>query len=312
MIYDIIGDIHGQADKLRGLLARLGYRDNGRFFEPPVGHQAIFIGDFIDRGAKQLETLQIVFDMIDHGAAKAVMGNHEFNGIGYAVAHPDGGYCRPRSAQNTEQHRAFLDEAPLDSPQHTYWINRLYELPLWLELPCAHIVHACFDEAAMALLKPLLDEQNRLNQPALIAMSTPNTPEFAALERVLKGVESQLPCGITLTDGHGIVRRRTRIKWWLDDWQNRPLLEVAQLGSSSHLNLTDATCLPTPTDFTLVVDKPIFIGHYWLDGTPQPLSDQVVCVDYSAGKGGYLTAYRFDESMPTLSADNFIQYRHDD
>ena len=49
MIYDIIGDIHGHANKLAGLLDKLGYIHDGISHIAPHGHQAIFIGDFIDR-----------------------------------------------------------------------------------------------------------------------------------------------------------------------------------------------------------------------------------------------------------------------
>jgi hypothetical protein len=45
--------------------------------------------------------------------------------------------------------------------------------------------------------------------------------------------------------------------------------------------------------------KPIFVGHYWLTGTPELLSDKVACVDYSVAKGGKLVAYRWD-SEPFL------------
>lgn len=41
----------------------------------------IFLGDFIDRGPKIRETLQIVRAMVDAGTALAVMGNHEYNAI---------------------------------------------------------------------------------------------------------------------------------------------------------------------------------------------------------------------------------------
>ena len=50
MIIDVIGDIHGYADKLVGLLQQLGYAHNGQHFVPPAGHRALFIGDLIDRG----------------------------------------------------------------------------------------------------------------------------------------------------------------------------------------------------------------------------------------------------------------------
>ena len=44
MIYDVIGDVHGQADKLIGLLTQLGYQHDGQCFQAPPNHQAIFIG----------------------------------------------------------------------------------------------------------------------------------------------------------------------------------------------------------------------------------------------------------------------------
>lgn len=58
MIYDIIGDIHGQADKLKGLLVQLGYVDNGEYFVPPCNHKAVFIGDLIDRASKKFKPLK--------------------------------------------------------------------------------------------------------------------------------------------------------------------------------------------------------------------------------------------------------------
>lgn len=311
MIYDIIGDIHGQADKLIGLLRHLGYQDNGRFWQAPQCHQAIFIGDLIDRGHRQLDTLNIVFNMIDGGSALAVMGNHEYNAIAYATPHPDGGFCRPHTERNTGQHQAFLDEVGFDTDLHRFWLNRLYQLPLWLDLPEAHIIHACYDAASMAVLRPILTNKNTLTPQAVIASSMDDTPEFHALERLLKGIECPLPEGVLLTDGHGIVRTRTRIKWWIDDWQHQPLAKIAQLGSHASINLADdSPVLPTPCSFTLTTDKPIFIGHYWLDGTPALLCHQVACTDYSAGKDGFLTAYQFDTDKPALTNAGFVQYHH--
>jgi len=62
---------------------------------------------------------------------------------------------------------------------------------------------------------------------------------------------------------------------------------------------------PIPDHARLGTDeKPLFIGHYWLSGTPQLLSRTVACVDYSVGKGGKLVAYRW-ESEPVLEAARF-------
>ena len=131
MIYDVIGDVHGRADKLIGLLTQLGYQHDGQCFQAPPNHQAIFIGDLIDRGSQQLQTLSIVFAMIDHGQALAVMGNHEYNALAYATpdARDASQYLRRHDDKNTSQHQAFLDEVGFGSELHQFWLKRFYELP---------------------------------------------------------------------------------------------------------------------------------------------------------------------------------------
>ena len=71
-MYDIIGDIHGQADKLEALLRTLGYRERGGAWRHPA-RTAIFVGDFIDRGPAQVRSVTIARRMVDAGAAPAVM-----------------------------------------------------------------------------------------------------------------------------------------------------------------------------------------------------------------------------------------------
>lgn len=48
-MYDLIGDIHGHASELVKLLAALGYSKHKGVYKHPE-RQAIFLGDFIDRG----------------------------------------------------------------------------------------------------------------------------------------------------------------------------------------------------------------------------------------------------------------------
>lgn len=88
MDYDIIGDIHGHADALCALLAKLGYQKRAGEFRHPE-RQAIFVGDFIDRGPQQLETVQLVRRMVDAGNALAIMGNHELNAIAWYLPDPE-------------------------------------------------------------------------------------------------------------------------------------------------------------------------------------------------------------------------------
>ena len=102
--FDIIGDIHGCADKLTGLLTQLGFRQSGGVFRHPE-RQALFVGDLIDRGPQQIESLEIVRSMVDGGAARVTMGNHEFNAIAYATPDPrtHGEFLRPRSGPRGEE-----------------------------------------------------------------------------------------------------------------------------------------------------------------------------------------------------------------
>ena len=53
--YDVIGDVHGHADKLEGLLRQMGYDEcSGKSANRE--RQAIFVGDLIDRGKTQRRT----------------------------------------------------------------------------------------------------------------------------------------------------------------------------------------------------------------------------------------------------------------
>jgi hypothetical protein len=104
-MYDLIGDIHGCADTLRALLGELGYARDGDGYRHP-SRTVIFLGDFIDRGPRQREAVTIARAMVQHGAALAVMGNHEFNALAYHAPDPQrpGDYLRPHTDKNRQQH----------------------------------------------------------------------------------------------------------------------------------------------------------------------------------------------------------------
>ena len=80
--YDIVGDIHGHADALCRLLDKLDYAEIEGVFRH-LERKMIFVGDFIDRGPEQREVLRIARSMCEAGSASAVLGNHEFNAIGW-------------------------------------------------------------------------------------------------------------------------------------------------------------------------------------------------------------------------------------
>ena len=51
---------------------------------------------------------------------------------------------------------------------------------------------------------------------------------------------------------------------------------------------------------------PVFLGHYWLEGKPEPLAPNIACLDYSVAKpGGKLVAYRWNGEQH-LKPEHFV------
>ena len=219
MAYDIIGDIHGQTDKLHALLHHLGYRENGGAYRHP-DRRAIFVGDFIDRGPRQLASVNTVRRMVDAGAALAIMGNHEFNAIAWHTPDPDspGDFLRPRQGElgkkNRKQHSAFLAEVEDDPALHKDLIDWFLTLPLWIDLPGLRVVNACWHDGYMNELRPHLTSDLKLTRELMVPASRTARMEFRTVEGLTKGLEIPLPDGHMFHDKDGHPRNNVRIRWW--------------------------------------------------------------------------------------------------
>jgi hypothetical protein len=304
---DIIGDIHGHADRLEVLLLQLGYEHRQGAWRHPE-RTAIFVGDLIDRGPGQLRTLRLVRDMLEAGTAEAVMGNHELNAIGWATRadiEEEVRYLRPRHGskgdKNYRQHQAFLSEVGPDSEEHRSWIEWFKSLPLWIERNEYRVVHAAWDPEAVALAATALTPEARLRPDELPRAFQAADPLRGAVDTLLKGPEVDLPAGVTFSDKDGHVRGEIRTRWWE---KGLTTYREAYIGPDGvdipDVPITAPITLPEP-------DRPVFIGHYWLDARSGigPLTDLVACVDYSVAKGGAMATYRFDGEA-VLMADKFV------
>ena len=308
MAYDIIGDIHGQADKLHALLAHLGYEDRRGAYRHPE-RTALFVGDFIDRGPRQLSSVMTVRRMVEAGSGQAVMGNHEFNAIAWHTPDPgnEGEYLRPRSGAwgpgNRDQHAAFLKEVEGNPSLHQEVIDWFMTLPLWLDLPGVRVVHACWHDAYINALRPLLTPQHQLTPELLVAASRYASMEFRTVEGLTKGLEVRLPDGYCFADKDGQARRDVRIRWW--EPTANTYRDLALLPDDVCARLP---ALPLQTDARSHYDnvKPVFFGHYWMTGTPMVQTPTAACVDYSAARDGPLVAYRWDGET-VLNNANFAK-----
>lgn len=301
--YDIIGDIHGYAAELRTLLAKLGYEERDGAHRHPEGRKVIFLGDWIDRGPAIRDTLLVVRGMHAAGTALAVPGNHEFNALAYATPDGAGDFLRKHSHKNVEQHAETLEQfagREDEWQEHKEWFRTL---PLWLELPGLRAVHAAWDARDAALLGP----DARMDERLMPKAAKRGTPEYRAVETLLKGVELQLPDGHFFHDHREYPRHEIRTRWWL------PALGTTYRGIALQPGTNEWEIPELPADAHAervpgygVNERPVFNGHYWLEGDPALMAPNVAILDYSVAKGGALTAYRWDGEQ-RLDAAKFVQ-----
>ena len=288
---DLIGDVHGHADKLKELLIKLGYSYNENHYSHP-DRKVLFVGDYIDRGPKIRETLEIVKQMVDNGSAIALMGNHEYNALCFHNTDTDGKYLREHSEKNIIQHRETIEQFNGKQDELEMYLEWFKTLPLFYETETFRAVHACWDYKSIEYLKKHL-KCNCLTNDLICQSVKENTPLYKAIENTLKGKEVRIPYGKSFRDKDGNERSEMRIKWWEDPtkmtYKNISMHPIADLSKE----VIDLSAFED-NDYYDETDKCIFFGHYWLKGKPSLFKDNLCCLDYSVAKGGYLTAYSFD------------------
>ncbi|MDE0588579.1 metallophosphoesterase [Halocynthiibacter sp. C4] len=299
MRYDIIPDIHGQADKLKFALDQLGYRQRGATWKhSDPSRMCVFLGDFIDRGPSNKEVISIVRDMMEAGRAVAVMGNHELNAIHFHTRDPENGkYLRARSDKNTKQHQSFLKEFPIGEVNTHSALEWMKTLPLYLELDGFRAVHACWSDGKIASLNACT-QNGVLSEEQFIEAGRKDSELFPLVDITTKGPEIDLPEGYAFTDKNGAVRTKVRAKWWAKG--NKNWGDIA-------ISVPDLEALPksevpvgTPIEFYCEAATPVFFGHYWLDGDPTRQAHNALCLDYSAGTTGPLATYLFESGEENL------------
>jgi hypothetical protein len=309
--YDIIGDIHGHADKLETLLKKLGYTPAGLGYKAPAGRQVIFLGDLIDRGPGQIRVLEIARAMVQSGHARCILGNHEMNAIGYMTEDPSnpGDYFRPnrgdsyKCTKNRQQHAAFIDAVGQGSVVHKGWVAWFKTLPPFLELDGVRVVHGCWDDEAVQTLKAAgWYDGAVLSDELLHAAYRKDSPVKAARRVLTCGMEIPLPEGRFILDKTGHKHTEVRIASWRD-WASE-LHEIALVPRGQEHQLKDMEW-PSELVISAIEGAPVFVGHHWFTGHPVIESPKLACLDWSAARGGPLVAYRWDGESE-LSNDKLV------
>ncbi|MBL3557565.1 MULTISPECIES: metallophosphoesterase [Marinobacter] len=305
--YDIIGDIHGCAHTLERLLKQMGYRKVNGVYEH-ARRQAIFIGDIIDRGPRIREALHLVRDMVEHGSARIVMGNHEYNALGYCTrARPGSGrkFLREHNARHDRLIRETLEQFEHHPHEWNEFLEWFYTIPLFIDEPDFRAVHACWDSE---LINKFKESQGGacIDDDFLHASAAIESFAGQVMDTLLRGTDLRLPPGVKITGKDGYVREFFRTKFWADNpetyadvvFQPDPL--PAEVACRELTDAERSQLISYPASA-----PPVFVGHYWMEGEPAPLKHNVACIDFSAVKYGKLVAYRLDGER-TLSRDKFV------
>ena len=309
---DIIGDVHGCASLLEDRLTGLGYaRDPSTGVYRHPDRRAVFVGDFIDKGADELRVLQIVKGMVDGGSADAVMGNHEFDAIVSTTKNTDTGEpLRAQDGRNSKPLRAFLTQ--LSAEQQEEYVEWFLTLPLWLDFGGVRVVHACWHQPSIAVLQDTCGS-NRLTAESLALAANPGTPLHTAVNVLLNGPEVNLvdyaqPRYCAEWDEE--PRETTWIRWWRAGATT--LGELAETGKyptvegDPYPELGDEAVHHDVLSFVYNADVPVFFGHYSREGTPgdrKAWTDHAACVDFSGDTADTLVVYRWN-GRPAVEPDS--------
>lgn len=186
---DFIGDIHGHADQLEELLLKLGYSKPNEFYvHTHPERKVLFVGDYIDRGPKIRETLQIVQSMVENGSAIAIMGNHEYNALCFHFQEKEGGHLRKHLIKNIIQHYETLKQFQNRQEEYEDYLDWFKTLPLFYETENFRAVHACWDDETISYLKTRL-VNNCLTEDLINESVQKDTALYQAVEQTLKAKE---------------------------------------------------------------------------------------------------------------------------
>jgi hypothetical protein len=143
---DVVGDVHGELDALRALLAHLGYAADGAH---PGDRRLVFVGDLCDRGPDSPGVLAFVRRLVESGRALATLGNHEIDLLRGDRKDGNDWFWSEYTARDAK----YEPRAHLPAGERDAVVAFLRTLPLALERADLRVVHAAWDLASVAQLR---------------------------------------------------------------------------------------------------------------------------------------------------------------
>ena len=286
--YDIIGDIHGHYDELVSLLKNLGYSLQKGIWKNG-DRIPVFVGDYIDRGPKILETLKLVRDLTESGNGIALMGNHEYNFICMHNYDSNRKPFRKRNEDNLENIKDTLD-ALSNGTDFEIYLKWMEQLPVIAFNDSLRVVHAQWHHPSIELI--LSSSIKTLDQNGLSQVFQNNSLKNA-LDISMKGQEEELPDTHHFLDKDKKIRSEARLKWWTQATSNKMEDAFASLPEHVKNDSFPIEILNTIEPYSST-EPPVFFGHYWLNPSDFGLlAENICCLDFSVAKEGNVGGYQF-------------------
>jgi hypothetical protein len=303
-MYDIIGDVHGQATLLKKLLLKLGYRkgENGFFHHE---RKAVFVGDFINRGPEIRKTIKLIRKMVRNGNAFAILGNHEINAILFDMKDVDG---KPLIKEPRKSYLSLFKtineyvDRPEQWEKHLRWMR---SLPLFLEFDNIRFVHACWSNQAVEYLKLKLAEGYDSDNIFRKYYKSPKSELGINISILTKGVDMKMPGDLKIVNNKGVIPLSFRLSWW-----EKPKGKTFRKMSFESKFKLPAYTIPDeilPETFFYSKNEPlVFFGHYCRGRGPHIIKSNICCVDSCVSRTKVLTAYSW-RGEKVLNPENLVQ-----
>lgn len=302
-MYDIIGDVHGQATLLKKLLLKLGYQkgENG-YFHPE--RKAVFVGDFINRGHEIRKTIKLIRKMVRNGNAFAILGNHEINAILFDLKDVGG---KPLIKEPRKSYLSLFKtineyvDRPEQWEKHLRWMR---SLPFFLELDNIRFVHACWSGSAIKIIREKLAEEQDVSDIFREYYKFPKSELSKSISILTKGVDMKMPGDLKVVNNKGVIPLSFRLSWWKKP-EGKTFREMS---FESKFKLPGYTIPPEILPETFFYSKnepPVFFGHYCRGRGPFIIKSNICCVDSCVSRTKVLTAYSWSGEK-VLNQENLV------
>jgi hypothetical protein len=291
---DFIGDIHGFANELALLLEKMNYQFTNGTYRHPDGRKVVFVGDYVDRGPKILETLKIVRSMQSNGEAIALMGNHEYNMLGFFTQNEQGDYLRHHSINKIYQILDTLYVFKSAKAELESYLEWMLSLPLFFENEYFRAVHATWNQAYCNTISENLVHNAFQSLDNFIASHEKKNKLYWPTNVLLKGLEFDLPDNMVIQYGDFIKRDAVRVRWWDNHFNTKTYRSISVHQEEFIPDISISKGQEKELPIYSKDEKPVFFGHYWMQGDVKLLAPNICCLDYSIARQQKLVAYRFD------------------